>query len=159
MKKWVVKDLSERVRKLCSMQALLRREPSQMRLLCRDPPRTGIIKNFSASHCKSGKKCSSLSLNSFQARKKVKGAVGARLSVMMRLWKWKKTAGLKGSKLGALQDLDTEPLYYSSNCIFIAVPTFTLSAVSSGLYWGWREANLPLSSPLFQQAQSQKTRN
>lgn len=47
---------------------------------------------------------------------------------------WKKTAGLKGSKLGALQDLDTEPLYYSSNCIFIAVPTFTLTAVSSGLY-------------------------
>lgn len=110
MKKWVVKDLSERVRKLCSMQALLCRELSHMRLLCRDPPRTGIAKHFSASHWRSGKNGSSLTLNSFQVRKKVKNAVGGRLRVIMRLWIWKTRAGLKGSELGALQYLDTEPL-------------------------------------------------
>lgn len=161
MKKWVVKDLSERVRKLCSMQALLCRELSQMRLLCRDPPRTGIVTHFSASHWKSGKNGSSLTLNSFQARKKVKDAVGARLSVMMRLWIWKKTAGLKGRELGALQDLDTEPLknYSCLRLDFHCCSHITLIAVASGLHWGWWEANLPLSSSFFQQAQSQQPRH
>lgn len=67
------------------MQSLLTRELSQMRLLCREPPRTEIVKNFSDSHWRSGKKGSLLALNSFQARKKVSDAFGARLGVMMKL--------------------------------------------------------------------------
>lgn len=67
------------------MQALLSRELSQMRLLCREPPRTGTVKHVSASHWKSGKKGSLLALNSFQAREKVRDAFVARLRVVMRL--------------------------------------------------------------------------
>lgn len=83
-----------------------------MRLLHREPPRTGIVKYFSASHWKSGKKGSLLALNRFQAGKKSEMVLEL---VWMSWWSWKYgdgnlTAGLKVRDLGPLWNLHMEPL-------------------------------------------------